>query len=301
MTAQRVAGLAFAGLAFAGLAFAGLAFAGLAFAGLAFAGLAFVEGRALANDSEALLAGGEITFKRSEGISMESEDLSIKPDEVRVAYRFHNTTASDITTRVAFPLAPYELPDEDDQAESDTALQAEPRWRDLGHFTLRVDGQSVPFESTVKWSAKKVAGRREDQKIVTVTYHWMQTFPAGKVVSVEHSFHPYGGFIYSFAYDGAALERQLTHDYCVGPVLLRAMRAGEGSLNQVHYILKTGANWSGPIGRFTLRIQKARATDKVSVCLDGLRKVDDRTFILERTNYVPIQDLQIAFITLPER
>ena len=267
---------------------------------LALAGLAFLEGRALANDSEALLAGGEITFKKSDGISMETEDLSIKPDDVRVAYRFRNTTPTDITTLVAFPLAPYELPAEDDQAENDAELQAEARWRDLGHFTLRVDGRPAQFESTVTWSTKKVAGRRHDLKIVTVTYHWVQTFPAGKVVAVEHSFHPYGGFIYSFGYDGAAvLERQLAHDYCVGPVLLRAMKRGEGSLAQVHYILKTGANWNGPIGRFTLRIQKRRAADKVSVCLDGFRKVDDRTFVLEKTNYVPTQDLQIAFITLP--
>jgi hypothetical protein len=266
---------------------------------LALAGLTFVEGRTLANDSEALLAGGEITFKKSEGITMETEDLSIKPDDVRVAYKFRNTTPADITTLVAFPLAPYEVPAEDD-AENEAELRAEPRWRDLGHFTLRVDGRPTPFESTVSWSTKKATGRRNNQKIVTVTYHWVQTFPAGKVVSVEHSFHPYGGFIYSFDYAGAAaLERQLAHDYCVGPVLLRAMKRGEGSLGQVHYILKTAANWNGPIGRFTLRIQKQRAADKVSVCLDGLRKVDDRTFVLEKTNYVPTQDLQIAFITLP--
>jgi hypothetical protein len=123
-------------------------------------------------------------------------------------------------------------------------------------------------------------------------------FPAGKLVSIEHVFYPAGSFIYTFddAY-GAELERQLAQDYCVGPMLLRAMKRGGGNLSQVHYILKTGANWSGPIGHFTLRIQKESATDKVSVCLDGLRKVDDRTFVLERASYVPTQDLKIAFIT----
>ena len=88
------------------------------------------------------------------------------------------------------------------------------------------------------------------------------------------------------------------HDYCVGPTLLGALKkARDVDLNQVHYILKTGANWNGPIGHFALRIQKDHATDKISVCLDGFRKVDDRTFVLEKTNFVPTQDLQIAFIS----
>jgi Domain of unknown function (DUF4424) len=62
-------------------------------------------------------------------------------------------------------------------------------------------------------------------------------------------------------------------------------------------MVKTGANWKGPIGRFTLRIQKERATDKISVCLDGFRKVDDKTFVLEKSNFVPTRDLLIGFLS----
>jgi Domain of unknown function (DUF4424) len=276
----------------------------LAFAGLA--GLSFVEGRARANDSTALLAGGEITFKKSEAISMESEVLSIKPDQVRVEYTFRNTTAADITTLVAFPMAPYEI-EEEDSSQVDTVeeLRAQEKWRHLGDFALRVAGRPVPVESTLQWSSKKVPGQKEDQQIVSVTYHWMQTFPAGKVVSVTHSFHPAGGYIFGFENgsfgkdrDGGDVEQALVHDYCVGPVLLRALKkARNPALTQVHYILKTGANWKGPIGRFTLRIQKEYPKDKISVCLDGFRKVDDRTFVLEQANFVPIRDLLIGFIS----
>jgi hypothetical protein len=133
----------------------------------------------------------------------------------------------------------------------------------------------------------------------------MQTFPAGKVLSVEHSFHPSGGYIFGFANgsfgkdrDGRDVEQSLVHDYCVGPVLLRALKkAHDPDLTQVHYILKTGANWKGPIGRFTLRIQKERATDKISVCLDGFRKVDDKTFVLEKSSFVPTRDLLVGFLS----
>ena len=152
----------------------------------AVAGLAFVEGAARANDSEALLAGGVLTFKKSDGISMESEDLSIKPNEVQVAYKFRNTTSADITTLVAFPLAPYELSEEDDQGDPDKP--ADPNgwpWKNLGDFSVRADGRPVHFEATVKWGKKAVVVHQAvgapttfDQKIVTVTYHWMQTFPA---------------------------------------------------------------------------------------------------------------------------
>jgi hypothetical protein len=30
--------------------------------------------------------------------------------------------------------------------------------------------------------------------------------------------------------------------------------------------------------------------------MDGFRKADTRTFVLEKTNFVPTQDLKIAFI-----
>lgn len=41
-----------------------------------------------ANDSEAILAGGVLTFKKSDGIAMESEELTISPHLVEVAYVF---------------------------------------------------------------------------------------------------------------------------------------------------------------------------------------------------------------------
>jgi Domain of unknown function (DUF4424) len=73
----------------------------------------------------------------------ESEDLSITPDKVKVAYRFRNTTGRDISTRVAFPMAPYVPNGEDDD-------RPKAAWANLGQFAVMVDGKPVDFESTVK-------------------------------------------------------------------------------------------------------------------------------------------------------
>lgn len=59
---------------------------------------------ALANDSTASLDAGGLKLTFNPDISMESEDLYLGRDEVRVVYRFHNESDHDIATLVAFPL-----------------------------------------------------------------------------------------------------------------------------------------------------------------------------------------------------
>jgi len=237
-----------------------------------------------ANDSEAVLAGGVLTFKKSDGIVMESEELTISQYKVEVAYVFRNTTPAEISTRVAFPMAPYSngegLPEASD-----------PSWRTFGHFSVVVDGKPVRYETTATVDAKT--------DTVTVIHHWPQIFPAGKALSIKHSFQPGGSFLFDGGHLDQEMETVLARDYCVGPTLMKAMKKrGMGTVAQVHYILKTGANWKGPIGRFVLRIKKETAAQKSSVCLDGFRKVDARTFVLDQTDFVPTQDLKVAFIDL---
>jgi hypothetical protein len=247
--------------------------------------LAGAAAPARANDSEAVLSGGVLTLKKSDGIVMESEELTISPDQVDVSYVFRNTTASAISTRVAFPMAPYEY-EEGPLDEEELAEVRKQSWNDFGNFSVVVDGKPAKFETAI--DAKRDA--------IAVTHHWLQTFPAGKTISVKHKFTPRGGFIFSFPLGGKKLAQELARAYCVGPVLLRAMKKVQGNITQVHYVLKTGANWKGPIGRFVLRLEKASAKQKVSLCIDGFKKVDDRTFLLEKADFVPTDDLKVAFI-----
>jgi hypothetical protein len=59
---------------------------------------------AAANDSTASLAAGGLTLTYNPHISMESQDLYLSREEVRVVYRFRNRSDRDIATLVAFPL-----------------------------------------------------------------------------------------------------------------------------------------------------------------------------------------------------
>jgi len=61
-------------------------------------------GPSSANDSMAEIAIGGLALKETDAISLDSEDLYISKDEVRVNYRFTNTTGADVETLVAFPL-----------------------------------------------------------------------------------------------------------------------------------------------------------------------------------------------------
>ena len=57
-----------------------------------------------ANDSSAELAAGGLVLTHNAAIEMKAEDLFISAKQVRVHYRFANTSAKDVTVTVAFPM-----------------------------------------------------------------------------------------------------------------------------------------------------------------------------------------------------
>lgn len=91
---------------------------------------------ALANDTTAEIGTGGLIFTRSDAVAMESEDLFISQDEVRVAYTFRNTSEADVDAIVAFP-----MPDIEASPDINVAL---PEAGDnfLG-FTVTVDGKPI--------------------------------------------------------------------------------------------------------------------------------------------------------------
>jgi len=236
---------------------------------------------ARANDSAAELGAGGITLVRSDGIALLSEDLTISEDEVRVAYVFRNETAAPITTRVAFP-----VPDYDAEYEGDIALDRDSK--NPMKFSVKVDGKQVKFQT----ESKKRAG------MVKVTHHWTQTFPPGRELAVEHRYVPVAGAFFGPEGTGAdpEMDKLLTKDYCVGPTLLASMKKQMLPLRTVHYILTSGANWKGPIRKFKLTLRKSRPQDKLSVCLPDTKKTSPTTFVVERSDFLPTEDLHILFV-----
>jgi hypothetical protein len=82
--------------------------------GLVLAALLAAAPGALANDSTAELRTGGLVLSRNAAVEMRSEDLFISPSEVRVRYRFMNTTPRNVTVTVAFPMPDITIEGEDD-------------------------------------------------------------------------------------------------------------------------------------------------------------------------------------------
>ena len=96
---------------------------------------------ARANDGFGGISATGLTFAQTDAVSMESEDLYISRDKVRVTYVFRNLTDRDVTGEIIFPLPPVRLAE---LMEFDWNL---PIGADGGaaiNFTATVDGTDVP-------------------------------------------------------------------------------------------------------------------------------------------------------------
>lgn len=147
------------------------------------------------------------------------------------------------------------------------------------------------------------------------TYHWEQSFPAGQSIPVEHSYKPIVGSAY---FVGESGEKDRLADYKRKYCLDRAGEAGVQRLiekaaaanaagrdirarvfaDEVGYILTTGANWKGPIGSFKLTIDKLEPDAIVSFCINGTKKIGQTTFIVQRSNFTPSEDVRFVVFKL---
>lgn len=245
------------------------------------------------NDSTAELGAGGIVFTKSTDVSMDSEDLWISEDRVRVSYVFTNSGPADVKAEVAFPLPPLPICDErhDDICSSTemTIVEGDNPMR----FRLKVDGKPKDFRTT-----KQKSEMKNGVGTVSITYHWEQVFPKGQSVRIEHEYVPVvgGSFTDNTGMTKGKFEHEMSTTYCVGPRLMRVLTSHEVGYSTVKYILTTGANWKGPIKTFKLAIAKHVPADKVSVCISDTRKVSPTTFEVVRHDFVPKEDSNILFI-----
>jgi hypothetical protein len=104
-----------------------------------------------ANDSSAELATGGLVLTKNAAIEMRAEDLYISAKEVRVRYRFANTSPHDVTITVAFPMPDITTHGFDDLI----AVPTEDPVNFLA-FSTKVDGQPVAAEVEQKAFARGV-------------------------------------------------------------------------------------------------------------------------------------------------
>lgn len=108
-------------------------------------------GTLAANDSTAELATGGLILTKSDSIEMRSEDLHISPREIRVSYRFYNTSPHDVRTLVAFPMPDITVAD----AAVNIPLPSNDPQNLLG-FSALVDGAPVKVNVVQKVLARGV-------------------------------------------------------------------------------------------------------------------------------------------------
>jgi hypothetical protein len=302
-----------------------------------------------ANDSTAEVGIGGLMLTESKDITMDSEDLFISQELVKVTYRFTNTSNKDIETLVAFP-----LPDLPQGREEDSGS-----WMEFGkdlEFKTLVD--NVPAKLAIEQVAmangvdvtdrllklkfpiaasypeyddavKAMSDAEKDALVkegilahdgdrmigwsVKTTVTRKQLFPAGKTITVEHSYKPWaGGSV------GGGLELPYRKDewgetqkkkYCIEDSWYKSFdkkiaKAKADAKNEyvpynevwLSYILSSGANWKGPIKDFRLTVDKGKARNMISLCGDGVKKISDTKFEIRKKNFEPTADINILII-----
>ncbi|WP_208948238.1 DUF4424 domain-containing protein [Segnochrobactrum spirostomi] len=313
-----------------------------------------------ANDTTAALAAGGLVYVINESVAMQSEDLSISEDAVRVHYVFKNTTDADVKLLVAFPMpdvtiAPetnISIPvrDADNFLAFETKVDGAPVETAMEQrvFALGIDRTALlrargvplaPFREETQAALDKLppaawdefigmglafvdeydAGKGMERHLsplwtLKTTYYWTQAFPAGKEVVVDHAYRPSvglsaGTLIGLDLHDNPwALEAQRAEMdlFCVEPSLLASLQRAAKQADppsgppfsdaRIEYVLKTGANWNGPIGSFTLTVDKGAPENLVSFCGDGVKKIAPTRFQMKATDFYPARDLGVLIL-----
>lgn len=102
-------------------------------------------------------------------------------------------------------------------------------------------------------------------------------------------------------------DQDTERDMCLDDITKRAIqnrikarmalaRPTSLTFSDVEYILGTGRNWEGPIGKFTLRIRKETPDELVSLCFPGKpTKISPTVLEFHQKDFVPPDRLVVYF------
>jgi Domain of unknown function (DUF4424) len=138
-----------------------------------------------------------------------------------------------------------------------------------------------------------------------------QVFAAGKTVAVHHTYKPVSGgsVAGNLAPDVRNAGWAKTHfaQYCVDKgwfkAFDKALHQHQTSENTapysevwLGYVLKSGANWKGPIKDFRMVVDKGKAENLVSFCAESVKKISDTQFEVVKKNFEPKADLLVLIV-----
>jgi len=147
--------------------------------------------------------------------------------------------------------------------------------------------------------------------IVKTSVYRDQTFPAGKPLTVEHTYRPSVGsgadtILRKALRHDTAISKEIERyrrDYCVSDEFLQALdkipaiSPNSAGLQErrINYVLKTGANWAGPIKSFHLTIDKGAGSNLVSYC-PGKLSSGKPALDISATDFTPDRDIKLLFV-----
>ena len=161
-----------------------------------------------------------------------------------------------------------------------------------------------------------ISPQYEPRWMLQTVFYRTQVFPAQANVVVEHIYQPVaGGSVlapvgnWGLPWNSGDPDNEWIDDarerYCVDEATETAMdrqRAGgsdwpehQFASSDVEYVLTTGANWRGPIGRFRLVVESPGPADFVFVCFDGAERVANNRIEADIEQFWPWHDLTVLF------
>ncbi|MCW5720393.1 MAG: DUF4424 domain-containing protein [Devosia sp.] len=146
------------------------------------------------------------------------------------------------------------------------------------------------------------------------TYSWQATFEPG-MSEVVHTYTPsIGGTVATtfMPIKGNASQQQRHADYvrkyCIDDNIIATLRKKQITHdgwtdypyieNWISYIWSTGNNWFGPIGKFTLTVDKGAVENLVSFCGENVKKIGPTTFQMTATDWYPPWDRELEILLL---
>jgi hypothetical protein len=229
-----------------------------------------------------------------------STSVNGKPTEIKAEQRVLavGIDRTSFLRSLGLPLAPH-------LSSTNEALDRLPleKWDDL----LRLGLAEIEEYDAGRGTQRHLAARWTLQ----TTYYWEQTFPAMAETLIEHRYKPSVGASVqtSLGAPNEASEhwyKEYRDRYCFDAEFTAAIeraRTAAGSKfsapfseQRIDYILKTGANWSGPIKQFRLVVDKGDVDSLVSFCGQGVKKIGDTQFEMTKVDFVPEGNLSILIL-----
>lgn len=134
------------------------------------------------------------------------------------------------------------------------------------------------------------------------TFYWQQTFPANTETLIDHRYKPSVGATAGTSIGSAYWrpndpdEKARARRYCFDKGFLASVERARKEAKtettpfteeRIEYILKTGANWYGPIREFRLVADKGAADNLISFCGEGVKKIAPTQFEMQKRDYTP--------------